>query len=80
MKLEVNSGDWVIFYIEMPKSWSKKKRASMLNAPHQQKADLDNYAKAILDAIYDDDAHIHDIRITKLWATAGGIEIRKNSL
>ena len=52
----------------------------MLNAPHQQKADLDNYAKAILDAIYDDDAHIHDIRITKLWATAGGIEIRKNSL
>jgi len=80
LKLEVDSGDWIIFYIEMPKSWSKKKRALMLNAPHQQKPDVDNLCKSLIDSIYDDDAHIHDIRITKLWATAGGIEIRKNAL
>ena len=31
------------FYIQMPKSWSKKKKAKMNGEPHKQRPDLDNY-------------------------------------
>lgn len=68
-------GAYVIFYLPMPKSWSKKKKREMQLKPHQQKPDVDNLCKALLDALYGDDSHIYDIRISKYWALAGAINI-----
>jgi Holliday junction resolvase RusA-like endonuclease len=59
----------------MPSSWSKKKRQAMAGKPHQQKPDKDNLEKALMDAIYADDSHIWDSRVTKLWGEEGQIII-----
>jgi len=59
----------------MPKSWSKKKKAEMLGQPHQQKPDIDNLLKALMDAVLPEDSHIYDIRATKYWGNVGGIDI-----
>lgn len=63
------------FYIEMPKSWSKKKRAAMLGKPHQQKPDIDNLAKAVMDALCEEDSYIYALHAEKYWADEPGIEI-----
>ena len=68
-------GAHITFIVPMPKSWSKKRRAEMNLRPHQQKPDLDNFVKALLDAVYEDDAHIWDIWATKVWGYAGEIMI-----
>ena len=69
------SGATITFYIEMPKSWSKKKRDFMLGRPHQQKPDIDNLSKSLLDAVHKEDSHIYDIRVAKYWAIEAGIRI-----
>jgi Holliday junction resolvase RusA-like endonuclease len=61
----------------MPKSWSKKKREQMHGKPHQQKPDVDNFAKAVLDALFEDDSHIHDIRVSKIWGHTGAIIVEE---
>lgn len=77
---------WMIFYIPMPKSWSKKKKAAMRGKLHQQRPDYDNLAKGITDALYwnhpegKDDSHVADARITKLWSDVGYIEIFLDAL
>ena len=48
----------------------------MTGKPHQSKPDIDNLIKAFLDALLDDDAHVWDIRATKVWGTDGSIEVR----
>ncbi|HED2371685.1 TPA: RusA family crossover junction endodeoxyribonuclease [Citrobacter freundii] len=69
------SGSHVTFILPMPASWSKKKRAEFNGKPHQTKPDFDNMMKALKDAIYEDDAHIWDSRVTKLWGERGQIII-----
>ena len=69
------SGTHITFVMPMPTSWSKKKKAAHLGEAHQQKPDVDNLTKALLDAIYDDDAHIWDIRTTKIWGEVGRVII-----
>src|SRR5690554_3514466 len=59
------SGYHLTFVLPMPKSWSKKKRDAMRGAPHQQRPDKDNLEKALLDAIFEEDARIWDGRVTK---------------
>ena len=71
------AGGHVIFYLPMPKSWSKKKRTAMNGQPHMQRPDCDNLFKALADAIYSEDSHIHDVRISKKWANKGKILIRE---
>lgn len=71
------SGYHVIFVLPMPQSWSKKKRAEMDGKPHQQKPDIDNLTKSLLDALFDDDSHIWDVRTSKVWGTAGMIIIEE---
>lgn len=68
-------GSHITFYLPMPKSWSKKKMAEMDGEPHQQTPDIDNLLKAVMDAIYKNDSHIWDCRITKRWAYFGKITI-----
>lgn len=65
----------IIFIIPMPKSWSQKKRDLMNGQPHQQKPDIDNLTKSLLDALFDDDSHIWDIRTSKVWGEMGQIII-----
>lgn len=69
------SGATVIFRIPMPQSWSMKKRQKMNGMPHKQKPDIDNLLKSVFDAVHSSDAHIWDIRVIKLWATEGSIEV-----
>ena len=75
-KVEIpEDGCHIIFTIEMPKSWSKKKKLEMCGKPHQQTGDLDNYLKALCDAVYTDDSHLWTYRATKIWGTEGSIRI-----
>ncbi|WES88797.1 RusA family crossover junction endodeoxyribonuclease [Dickeya fangzhongdai] len=77
-KITLPGGGWhVTFVIPMPASWSKKKRAEFNGKPHQAKPDCDNLLKALMDAIFDDDAHIWDVRVSKVWGEAGQIIIRE---
>lgn len=71
------SGAHVTFVLPMPASWSKKKRQQHNGQPHQAKPDCDNMLKALMDAIFADDAHIWDCRITKVWGEFGQIIIRE---
>jgi Holliday junction resolvase RusA-like endonuclease len=79
-KVQLPESDFhVTFIIPMPPSWSKKKRQQFNGQPHQSKPDMDNLMKALMDAIYEDDAHIWDGRITKRWGEAGRIVIREDA-
>lgn len=65
----------ITFVMPMTKGWSKKQKEGMNNKRHQYKPDIDNLLKALLDAIYEDDSHIYDLRITKIWGYEGQIKI-----
>ena len=54
-------------HIPMPPSWSKKKQAAMAGELHRQKPDLDNIAKAIMDALWEDDSGIAHLHGHKFW-------------
>ncbi|MDU1091911.1 MAG: RusA family crossover junction endodeoxyribonuclease [Leclercia adecarboxylata] len=71
------AGAHVTFVLPMPKSWSNKKHQQFNGQAHQDKPDFDNMLKALMDAIYADDAHIWDARVTKLWGEEGQIIIRE---
>ena len=68
-------GAHVTFIIPMPESWSRKKKEAMNQRPHQQRGDIDNIVKALLDSVFDDDCAVWDIRATKVWGYTGAIEI-----
>lgn len=63
------------FVLPMPVSWSKKKRAALNGQPHQQKPDVDNLVKSVLDALLADDSSIHTVHATKTWGEEGSITI-----
>jgi Holliday junction resolvase RusA-like endonuclease len=69
----------VVFYLPMPKTWSKKKRLLMNGYPHQQKPDVDNLVKALMDALCEDDSYVYDVRMRKFWAESGTIELTEMS-
>ena len=61
----------VAFSIPFPKSYSKKKRIELDGAPHIQKPDVDNYVKALFDALtgvlWEDDDQVSYLSATKAW-------------
>lgn len=65
----------IVFYLPMPKSWSKKEKAAMMNKPHKQTPDADNCLKSLQDILCKEDKGIWDVRITKLWSNKGQIDI-----
>ena len=78
-KVKFGNNDAVFFYLTMPKSWSKKKKAEMIGKPHTQVPDIDNLLKALLDSLYEDDSHIYAIGgAYKYWDDVGSIEIISN--
>ena len=60
------------FYIQMPKSWSKKKKAKMNGEPHQQRPDLDNYIKAWCDSVFEEDSVVWRFKASKRWTNKPG--------
>jgi len=65
----------ITFVLPMPKSWPQAKRDALDGQPHQQKPDVDNLLKALLDAVYDDDAHVASCSASKVWGEKGAIVI-----
>lgn len=64
------------FIVKMPNSWSKKKKAYYLDQPHEQRPDVDNMVKAVLDASFKKDEGVHTLRVNKIWGTEAKIIIR----
>lgn len=54
-------------YLPMPPSWSERKRQAFEGAVHRQKPDYDNIAKAVGDALFQDDSLIVCGSCTKFW-------------
>ena len=77
LKMELKDCDAVVFYIEMPKSWSSKVKSAFDGQPHRSRPDLDNLLGGLMDAIMPGgDSHLsalHSVR--KVWARKPGIEI-----
>jgi len=69
------SGVRITFTLPMPASWSRKKWIEMLGQPHQQKPDVDNLHKGLLDAIFTDDCRVWDHWIRKVWGHSGGVTV-----
>ena len=65
--------DRITFVIPMPKSWSQKKKDSMLGKPHKQVPDVDNLCKSLMDAIFGNDCRVWDVHIRKIWGVQGMI-------
>ena len=63
----------LIFLIPFPKSYSKKKRESLLHKPHELKPDTDNLTKAFLDCLAEEDKHVSEVHYAKFWAEEGCI-------
>jgi len=63
----------VVFYIPMPSSWSKKKKAEMCLQPHKNKPDIDNLIKAFTDCLAVEDSYIHEVHAWKIWDIEGKI-------
>jgi len=70
------SGNEIVFVIPMPESWSKKKRAQMSGQPHQQRPDVDNLLKAVMDAVFDEDSHLWSVKVSKVWGEVGLIIVK----
>ena len=76
----------IVFIMPMPKSWSNKRKASMIGAPHQQRPDLSNLLKALEDALYSkkhtgrEDAEVWRLaKLAKIWGEEGGIWVHNDS-
>lgn len=65
----------VVFVLPMPKSWSKLQKFIADGMPHRLTPDIDNLCKALLDAVFASDAHIHTLHAEKLWGERGEIRI-----
>lgn len=76
-KVDLPEAYHIIFILPIPESWSKKKKAAMDGQPHKQTPDKDNLEKALLDAIYGDDSHKWDGRVTKIWGKVGQIIVKE---
>ena len=70
----------VMFLVPMPSSWSAKKKQMMCNKPHQSKPDVDNYLKAFMDALCENDSYVHNVAASKYWGYTGKIVLAKESI
>lgn len=69
----------VCFKLPMPKSWSKKKQRDMEGKPHQQKPDIDNLLKGLMDALMKNDETVYQVRAEKYWSRSGQIWIMQDN-
>ena len=66
----------LVFYLPIPKSWSKRRRQEADGAPAITRVDADNLAKAVLDAcngiVYEDDKQVTELDVVKQYVLDGG--------
>jgi len=71
---------YVVFYMPIPKSYSKKRKIELDGKPHIVKSDLDNLIKMILDRaegiLFDNDKRIYLIRAEKYYSDEPRIELQ----
>lgn len=61
-------GASICFFVPVPKSWSGKKKKLYHGKFHQSRPDLDNYLKAMTDALLVEDKYIaHYGELSKRW-------------
>jgi Holliday junction resolvase RusA-like endonuclease len=65
----------VVFYMEMPKSWSQKKKKEMNGKFHRQRPDIDNMIKSINDSLLQEDSGVFYVVAIKKWSEKPGISI-----
>lgn len=72
----------VVFLIQVPRSWSEKKKREHIGLPHLGVPDKDNLEKALIDAVYRnrDDSHVWNTASTKLWSAYPAIIIADDYL
>lgn len=70
--LKVDIPDSCCLRFEMPVPKSGRHRVGF---PHQQRPDLDNLVKGLLDAVFSEDAQVHRILAEKVWAMKGAIVV-----
>jgi Holliday junction resolvase RusA-like endonuclease len=46
----------------------------MIGKNHQQRPDIDNLLKGLMDALLEEDSHIHTVYSKKVWSDEAGIE------
>ena len=65
------------FYMPIPKSYTKKKKALMQDEtyPHTNKPDIDNMVKFYLDCLPFDDKVIYKIEAEKIYSTRPRVEM-----
>jgi len=63
----------MVFWLPLPNSASSKFVAANENKPHNVRPDLDNLAKAVLDALFDNDSRIPQIYLRKQYTKSGGL-------
>lgn len=72
------------FFVQVPKSWSKKKKTLKNGKYCDNNADIDNYCKAILDSLegvyYENDKQIVMIRARKFYSETPRIEYTQEEL
>lgn len=67
------------FVIPFPKSYYtpkgklKKKHSDWHGKAHQNTPDIDNIAKAVMDALLKDDSNVHTLKVKKVWGHEGKI-------
>ena len=75
-KFKMGDQHEVKFFIQMPKSWSKKKKSEMCGKPHRSRPDLDNLQKGIWDALLHEDSTVWSVWATKYWWHENKIIVR----
>ena len=72
------------FFVQIPKSWTKKKTLEKDGELCDNNADIDNYVKAALDSLegkyYNNDKQITILKARKYWSTNGRIEFNIEEL
>lgn len=75
--VEIPASCKITFNIKCPDSWSPRRKMFHYGMPHQQKPDIDNLIKGLLDAVLEDDAYVWKIQAEKIWANHNCMEIEE---
>lgn len=65
----------ILFIMPMPRTWTYKKKESLVNMPHQQTPDIDNLIKGTMDSMITQDNFVWSINASKIWGERGCIII-----
>lgn len=69
----------VTFGIQVPDSYSTKKKELSIGRPHQLKPDIDNLLKGLMDCFLEEDCKVWNVTAKKIWARKGFIHIEENT-